>query len=373
MPRRRTIAATSAIAAAVIAAVVVTVLVTRGGSSTVAVGTTYPTSYLIVYQVTQNGASRWEVLSVQRPFGASDLNYTTTSAPRAGDQASTGNMSTATGLYAVDAQAVRLVSGRQPGPPSGDQYAGEAIPELTRRGLAADLGKTATIAGRTCNVYRFAAPPSGAVAPLTSTADGADHDDLCFDSEGLELSESWTYHGAVVLQRTAVEVRTSANAIAGTSLPVPPSVDSAEPAGPHAATVTPTQQPSTFIAAPQPPSGFTPSGPAVDFRFPDAQDPSQAAATSVVWAFTDGPRVITVEAGSERGGGLPWRAGDTSTEPVTLHGLGPASTAVRSDGFEVRVDLGGGDWVRVRGTVSLDALIAYAHRLTRASAAPTAG
>ncbi|HXA29722.1 MAG TPA: hypothetical protein VN193_13360 [Candidatus Angelobacter sp.] len=364
MPRRRALAATSAIAAAVIAAVVVTLVLTRGGS-TVTVDTTYPASYLIVYHVSQNGAQRWEVLSVQRPFTASDLAYTTTSAPHAGDRASTGNMSTATGLYAVDAQTVRLVSGRQPGPPSGDQYAGEALSELTRRGLAADLGRTATVAGRTCRLYRFAAPPSGAVGPLTSTADGADHDDLCFDSDGLELSESWTYRGAVVLQRTAVDVRSSARALADTSLPTPPSVDSAAPAGPNAATVTPTQQPSTFIATPPAPSGFTPSGPAVDFRFPDPQNPSQTAATSVVWGFSGGPRVITVEAGSERGGGLPWSAADT-TESVSLQGLGPASTAVRSDGFEVRVDLGGGGWVRVRGTVPLDTLIAYAHRLTRA-------
>jgi len=372
MPRRRTLATTSAIAAAVIAAVVVTLVVTRGGS-TVAVDTTYPTSYLIVYRVTQNGAPLWEVLSVQRPFTASDLTYTTASAPRTGDQASTGNMSTASGLYAVDAQTVHLVSGRQPGPPSGDQYAGEALTELTRRGLAADLSRTATVAGRTCRLYRFAAPPSGAIVPLTSRADGADHDDLCFDSEGLELSEAWTYRGAVVLQRTAVEVRSSPRAIADTSVPAPPSIDGAVPAGPHAATVTPTAQPSTFITAPPAPSGFIPSGPAVDFRFPDAQNPSQTAATSVVWGFTDGPRVITVEAGRERGGGLPWRTGDTSTESVNLHGLGPASTAVRSDGFEVRVDLGGGEWVRVRGTVALDALIVYAHRLTRAGAARTAG
>src|SRR5260221_9420016 len=163
----------SAIAAAVIAAAVVTLLVMRGGS-TVPVATTYPTSYVVVYRVTQNGALHGEVLSVQRPFTASDLTYTTTAAPRAGDQASTGNMSTAGGLYAVDAQTVRLVSGRQPGPPSGDQYSGEAIAELTRRGLARDLGQTATIAGRTCRLYRFAAPLSGAIAPFTSTADGDD-------------------------------------------------------------------------------------------------------------------------------------------------------------------------------------------------------
>jgi hypothetical protein len=344
-------------------------LVMRGGSSA-APDTAYPKSYVIVYQVTQNAVPHWEVLSVQRPFAASDLTYMTPGAPRSGDRATGGNMSTSTDLYVVDAQTVRLISARQPGPPSGDQFAGAAIAELTRRGLARNLGTTATVAGRACKLYRFAGPPSGAIPPLDSTAD---HDDLCFDGEGLELSESWTYRGAVVLQRTAVEVRSSVQAITSDSAPAAPSIDGAMPAGVNAATIVPDAHPSTFIAIPPAPSGFTSTGPAVDFRFPDPQNPSQTAATSVVWAFSDGRRVITVEAGRQRGGGLPWHEGDTVTESIALHGLGPASTAVRSDGFELRIDAGGGAWVRVRGTVPLDQLISYGHRLTRASAAPTAG
>jgi hypothetical protein len=361
----------SAVITVVVAVALFMFLVIRGGS-TVAVATTYPTSYVIVYQVTQNGVPHWEVLSVQRPWAASDLTYTTAGAPRSGDRASGGNMSTSTGLYAVDAQTVRLVSGRQPGPPSGDQFAGAAIAELTHRGLAQDLGATAKIAGRSCKLYRFAGPPSGAIGPLDSTGD---HDDLCFDPEGLELSESWTYRGAVVLQRSAVEVRSSASAqvVSDSSAPAAPSTEGAIAAGASAATLTPDAHPSTFLAVPPPPSGFTASGPAMDFRFPDPQNPSQTAATSVVWAFSSGPRVITVEAGSTRGGGLPWHAGDTVTESVQLRGLGPATTALRSDGLELRVDLGGGAWVRVRGTVALDQLVSYGHLLTRASAAPTAG
>jgi len=360
------------VVAAIVAVVAVTLTVVlialphREGSNVAAgpsVPASYPASYTILYHVTQNGVQHWEVLSVQRPFTASDLTYAGATAPRNGDSATSGNMSTPTGLYAVDAQGLRLVSGRQPGPPSGDEFVGAALSELTGRGLADDLGTTSTIAGRRCTVYRFAAPPSGPIAPYDH---GADHDDLCFDADGLELSESWTYQGALVLQRTAVTVHTFAGAASDPSLPAPPSLAGAVRAGSGGATVTPDAHPSTFIAPPPAPSGFTPSGTAVDFALPDAQNPSQTVATSVVWAFTQGPRVITVEAGRERGGALPWNTGDTVARTTQLAGLGAASTVLRSDGFELRVDLGGGAWVRVRGTVPLDQLIAYGQRLTHA-------
>jgi hypothetical protein len=335
----------------------------------VPVGSAYPASYTIVYQVTQNGTQQWEVVSVQRPFAATDLTYATSAAPHAGDRPASGNMSTADALYVVDAKGARLVSARQPGPPSGDQFVGAEVAELTRRGLAADLASSATIAGRACETYRFAGPLTGAIPALGAQSD---HDDVCIDADGLELSETWTYKGRVVLQRVAVNVSSSAQPATDTSGPAPPSIAPTSP-GPFAATVAPDSQPASFITSPPQPEGFQPSGPAVDFRFPDRQNPAQTAAASVVWTFVNGARVITVEAGREAGGALPWKDGDTVAEGIVLNGLGPAMTAVRSDGFELRIDLGGGQWVRVHGTVPLDQLVAFGHRLSRAAAAPTAG
>ena len=333
------------------------------------VGSAFPMSYVIVYRVNSNGVNQWEVLSVQRPFSASDLTYMSTVSPRPGDQPSSGNLSTTTDLYAVDTRSVRLVSGRQPAPPSGDEFVGAEISELTRRGLANDLRQSSTIVGRACRMYRFSGPLMGAVAPLGTQAD---HDDMCLDAEGLVMSESWTYHGKVVRQRTAVHVETSSGSVVDSSVPSPPSTAGAIAPTVYAATITTDPHPSTFIHSPSTPPGFTATGPAVDFRLPDPQHPALTAATSVVWAFTAGPRVITVEAGTE-GGALPWSNGDTVTVPVTLAGLGPAQTAAASDRFELRIDLGGGQWVRVAGTVPLDQLVAYAHHLTRAATAPTAG
>ena len=59
--------------------------------------------------------------------------------------------------------------------------------------------------------------------------------------------------------------------------------------------------------------------------------------------------------------GLPWVETDPS-RPVSLP-LGAAKSVVRSDGAELRVDLGQGRWVRVRGTSSVADLTKYAGRL----------
>jgi hypothetical protein len=332
----------------------------------VAVGSLYPVSYLAVYQVNENDVHLWEVLSVQRPFAGSDLTYRTTGAPGRDARAISGSISTTTGLYAVTAQGVQLVSGRQPGPPSGDAYIGSEIVELVQRGLASDLFSTLTIAGRRCAVYRLARPPSG---PVPSLPRAGDHDDLCLDNQGLVLAETWTYNGHVVLRRTAVDVRSSLQGAVANAAPPAPSTDGARPPSAAAATVVADEHPSTFIAPPPAPAGFQEQGPALDFRLPDPQSPAQSVATTIVWAFTEGAHVITVEAGRQRGGALPWHDGDTVARGVMLTGLGRATTAVRADGFELRIDLGG-QWVRVHGTVSLDRLIAYGRLLTHA-AAPT--
>ncbi len=377
-PRRRLLLVAAVVVAVALAAGLLVWLVGFGasptnrpdGGPTVAVGSTYPTSYVVVYQVTENGVHLWEVLSAQRPLGGSDLTYRTQGVPGPDAQAISGSISTATALYAVNQQGVQLVSGRQPGPPAGDQYIAPEIPELLRRGLATDLTTTRSVAGRLCARYRFVQPPSGPFPPAPGQGD---HDDLCLAADGLVLAETWTYHGRVALERTAVDVKASDQPQVDSLAPSPPATAGAKPGAAAAGTLIANPHAATFIGPPPPPAGFASSGPGFDFRLPDPAAPAESLATSVVWVYTAGSRVITVEAGRQQAGALPWHAGDTVGEPVTLAGLGPATTAVRSDGFELRIDLGGGQWVRVRGTVPLDQLIAYGQLLTHAAAAPTAG
>jgi len=267
----------------------------------------------------------------------------------------------------VGPRGVQLVSGRQPGPPSGDQDLADELPSAVKLGLARDTGTSRSVAGRSCRVFGFAEPPSG---PIRHLDNAVGHDDLCIDAEGLVLAETWTYHGRVVERRTATSVTVGAPWPG--EVPRPPSTSNAGAAGPGAALVERTPRPRSFLVAPPVPTGFHSAGEPVAFRLPDPQDPTRMVAATVVWAFVEGPRVITVEAGLESNRQLPWRAGDTVTEEVQLPTLGPASIALRSDGPEVRINAGGGRWVRVRGTVPPLTLESYARELRLSPAAPTA-
>src|SRR5258708_8798332 len=109
------------------------------GGPTVAVGSAYPMSYVVTYDVTENGVHLWEVLSAQRPLAGSDLTYRTEGVPGRDAQAISGSISTATALYSVNQQGVQLVSGRQPGPAAVHQYLAPPIPQPVRPGLATHL------------------------------------------------------------------------------------------------------------------------------------------------------------------------------------------------------------------------------------------
>ena len=323
-----------------------------GGFTT---GPDRPVAYHVVYRqdfLTAGDTVRWEDLSVHRPFEAADLLYT--AAPGPGVAPSSGTVSTPDALYDVkEGGGLVLVGGRQPGPPSGDQDLLTELPDLLSRGLAADEDRSATVAGRSCHVYRLFEPPSGPIKPL---AGPGNHDDLCIDGDGLVLGEQWTLNGRLVLTRRALTVALSA--------PAMPSVSGA--ATPPTGTPTPLAYPTagtdSFLAAPPAPPGFAPR-PTVRFIEPSPQTPQAILAESTVWSFADGAASVTVEAGREPPGQLPWQPGDTVTRSARLAGLGPATSALRSDGAEVRVDVGNGEWVRVHGTVPVSALVGYAGRL----------
>lgn len=316
-----------------------------------------PQAYQVVYRVQISAGSdqsrSWEVLTVRRPFLAADLTYHQRPGP--GVAPASGTLTSEDGLYERDALGLHQVAGRQPGPGTGDVDLLTEMPGLVARHMAVAMG-TKTVAGARCGVYRFFEPPAGPIAALGGPTD---HDDLCIDGRGLVRSERWTYHGQVVLTRTATEVDlaprdASALSTAGAS-PTP-----VDPRAPRARSAPEAQ---SFLASPPLPAHFLPAG-VFEFILPDPQQQGQLLDTSVVWAFTRGPDVITVEAGM---GQLPWQAGDTPVRPVRLARLGPAQTALDSDASEVRVDLGGGRWARVRGTVPLTDLVSYANQLGPAS------
>lgn len=336
------------------------VLATRslaGGSTpTASRPATYrPAAYQIVYKESLDGTAQWEVLSVRRPFESADLVYGTTGPPSPSDRPISGSVSTEDHLYDVDANGLHDVGGRQPGPPSADQDLATQLPEMQRRGLAVDTGQDRRVAARSCHLYRLLEPPVGPIRPVNGRSG---HDDICLDQDGLVTSETWTLGGRVVMQRSATAV-----SLAGVSIP---SVAGAGPPAANASRISDATGRGGLLVQPPPPPGFG-AVPAVQFTLPDPRNPSALTAASEVWTFVDGADTVSVEAGSEQPGQLPWQAGDTVTSAVRLAGLGSGQSAIRSDGAEIRVDLGGGRWVRVHGTMPVQPLTDYANRLVLAA------
>jgi hypothetical protein len=182
---------------------------------------------------------------------------------------------------------------------------------------------------------------------------------VCLDGDGFVMAETWTLDGRVVMQRTATAV-----SLTGVTIP---SVTGASPPGANSSRISPATGVHRQLVQPPPPPGFRVLSP-VQFTLPGPHDPAVLAAASIVWTFVRGTDVVTVEAGSEPQGQLPWQANDTVTRAVRLLGLGLGQSAIRSDGAEIRVDLGRGNWVRVHGTIPVQALADYANRLTLAPA-----
>jgi hypothetical protein len=322
-----------------------------------------PSAYRILYRVEALAsppfATRWEELTVRRPFESRQISYderpTGPDAP-----GGSGTLATIDHLYVVGADrgpaGLQEVSGRQPGVPTGDEALSAEVTEAVRRGLARPAGDR-TVAGRTCHDYRFLEPVAGPIKALT----GADHDLICLDGLGLVLREEWVLDGRIVQRKEAVEVTIDPSSVdrafdAAGALPSPGS------ASPQ---VLPRLAPDASFPDPPAPAGFR-LVTVVGFQLPAPQQlgsgPADLLYSSTVWAFARGGDVVTVELGTSTQAALPWSETDPSRS-LSLS-LGRATSVLRSDGPEIRVDLGRRRWVRVRGTVGPAQLSTYAQRLS---------
>ncbi|TML63767.1 MAG: hypothetical protein E6G17_04550 [Actinobacteria bacterium] len=318
---------------------------------------TRPLVYRVVYRVESltDRPTRvsWEELTARRPFEVSNVTYP--SRATVGSTPQAGTLTSVDHLFLWRPDGLHALSGRQPAVGTADQALLPVVRAAVDRGLARP-GATRVVAGRRCRDYRFLEPPAGPVKRLGS----AGHDELCLDADGFVLREAWTLHGRLVLRRTAVTVD-----LAPAGLDAVLDTSTAQPAPPGVPSVLPATDRDSWLPAPPAPAGFH-LATHVRFVFTSFSQPNappQVLYTSVVWAFTRRADLIVVEAGQTASLNLPWQASDPS-RPARLP-LGRAASVIRSDGAELRVALAGGRWVRVRGTVSPDALASYAHRLRR--------
>jgi hypothetical protein len=314
----------------------------------VVVGARAP-SFRVLYRVLHTEAENhptvaWELLTVQRPFLASDLNFKTKPNLDALGAPDSGSLTDVDHLYTYSGDALHVIAGRQPGLGAGDQ----ALIEITNDAVARKLARvkqTAVVAGRSCTTVQFVEPPVGELAAFTKAKS---HDDVCITRDGIILREQYTLNGRLLLTRQAVQITdvpdgafdTSAAQDVTSGLPVPR-------VAPMEAGLTPPPTPNGYAA-----------DVAVDFFFPRPDAPTQLAYASKIWTFTKGASLITVELGA--GQVVPWsRAHNRSVQL----GANRASSVVRSDGIEIHWT-NQDHWMRVRGPMPLVQLLAYARQVS---------
>lgn len=189
-------------------------------------------SYRIVYHVSQYQApDSTEEVDVARPYSGRYLQTR-------GSSVLDGWLTNSTGGWFWDNGGwSRVGTGEQRA--AYDYDLTPALQVAIRMGDARVIGRQ-TVLGRTCTVVRTGAPIGDPLAPPTAR----DHDDICVDSTGVALTDSWVYHSKLLQVKTATLFQPGAS--------LPSSTFVAEPSGP--------------LVAPQELSGVTSAAPAGDFR-----------------------------------------------------------------------------------------------------------
>jgi hypothetical protein len=292
-----------------------------------------PTSYRITYEL-DDGTD--EVLTVARPFESrieTDAATETTTFGRSSREGPDG---------------ARLAVAIPPGVAPGDARLASAIgTDVLER-----TGERKTIAGRPCDVY-----VTGQSLRVVELVAGDDVE-VCIDASGLVLEERTD---DLVRTATDVEVGVDASFDAGErTVPV------LEGGGAVQALTADSRTPGEFWELgddlPLPHEGRYAVVPPQPDAFTDATLRGRRVATTTD-VLTDGIDVVVVD----RGGtleGIDVVEDDDDAAVVDAGAIGQASVRSTSFGTELTIELDGGRFVRISGTLPVDDLIAVARGLT---------
>lgn len=317
----------------------------------------FPERYRITYRVVVTGAETTEDVSVIAPFDSRTVSYR----GRDAKGAPLDERELTFGLLATRANG--QTSALQVPPALAGPRPAAAIPGAEEAGLVTRR-EVREVAGRRCQVWRT----GGALAATTFVAPGGDdYIDLCIDADGL-LLEEWQVNGGVgIRHRVAVAVRTGGvepEDLAQLPRDVTLTVNQG---GGSIVETEPTARPvGPFLDTAGPPSGFTLRG-----RFtvvpPQAALLEGAERGKTVAAVTDvyvrGTDAIIIERGGVLDLSDPWAADDAFPDVDLGPGIGTGELVPGRGGSEVRALLGSGRYLRVSGSVDLDALVEVARSL----------
>lgn len=234
---------------------------------------------------------------------------------------------------------------------------------MEENGLAEFRHEGREIAGRDCQVWRLGGPID---VGRTDAPTETDHADVCVDEAGLVLQETWVVDGTTLRRRTAQEVDLS------------PDLDDdrfeigGEPTAPRdggggfGQVTDESRAPGvTSWELPDPPDGFEHEG-RYAFSPPNVEDDTSPVPLPrvgvILDVYLDGPDLLVVENGGVSSGDQAFGTAQGSIS-VDLGDLGEGELLVGLWENAVRIDLGEGRFVRVRGTLTVDDLLAVARAL----------
>jgi hypothetical protein len=321
----------------------------------------HPVSFRIIYRVedatTTPHTITTQILDVRRPLYAAFLTH---SGPPPGQTLTSGSVENRN--YIQVSSDKGAVKGQELEPdiataPGADLRLEPAL------GLAAAAGSvkrggTKQVAGRTCTEYESHDPLDSGNWKLPA-ADG----DVtsCVDNDGHLLSDVWFIHDKLVRSRTAVSFVSNPKPLPAPLL----GVDVSTGSSPLGITSAPLSNKITFATAiPAPPSGFR----QIDARLVGYTDPQSSSPQAVGRdiLYSNGDDAISVR--EQRSLSRPINPPTGPT--VDLPGLGTGHWSYTPQGLAITVQLDQATQVRVLGTVSRDALLAFTRSIRKAAARP---
>ena len=325
-----------------------------------------PAAWHIVYRLEQHGGDevtiRTDKVWVRRPF---ESRLETWSGPPPGEKQQFVQVGSLGRRGSQSTGAERLVLQLPPNAPPSDIRALPIVDTALAEGLL-DRREVRQVAGRRCQVYRSGALLS---APTITEPTPGTYADSCIDEAGLVLEESLVEGSQLLMRRIAVEVDERPD-LEGISFEMPEGEP--VPVDKGGGVVQPltldSRPPGEFFELPAPPTGYSHRG-----RFtvipPQPENFSDFAREGFIFGgVTDvyereSDFVVIDQWATLRGEELP--AGPPSFETVRVELLGEGGLALSGSGSELRFELPGGRFVRLRGPVEPNELTRIARELVR--------
>lgn len=251
-----------------------------------------------------------------------------------------------------------------PAPGRSDTRILDALPAALADG-AVEAREVRTVLGRRCRVHRSAFPL--AVGDLVTAPSAQDHTDTCIDGAGLVLEEVSVADGARVSRRIAIDVELDPDLDEELFAVGEPTLDADEGGGFLAELVPGSRAPGDFHEPAGPPDGFELRGryavvPPQAENFGDDTRRDQRR-TFVSDVFVDGADVVVLDQGSTLGNVEPFQGLQGTT--VEIEGFEEGTLTYGRGGPVVLVRLGHGRFLRARGTVEPEVLVALLESLER--------